>query len=339
MIYPWNKPLWQTLQRRSDGPVGAILLGGPGGLGKRSFARTLAQGILCTERQPGGEPCGRCASCRLFTDESHPDLRLVEPAADEGRAEAQEVSAGTTLRSSRESRAITVSQVRELTDFLIVGSQLGRGKVVLIQPAERLHAGAASALLKTLEEPLPDTAFILVADHPQRLPATVRGRCFRLDFRVPAPETALNWLVSEGLDHPQIALAQSGYAPLAAAELDQGNFWSRRQTFSELFVSPDADPQDIAARMDPGELPLVCQLLHRWCYDLLSLRLARQVRYNPDYAEKLRGLADNADVHQLQRLMQELLAATRALEHPLNPRLVIEHLAIGYTRMIARQHH
>jgi DNA polymerase-3 subunit delta' len=336
MIYPWNDALWKTLQARSDGPIGAILLAGPRGVGKRSFARTLAQGILCAERQPSGEPCGQCLSCRLFTADSHPDVRLVEPVAGEGGGEAQDLSVGTGV-PSREARAITVGQVRELTDFLIVGSQLGVGKVVLIQPAERLHPSAASALLKTLEEPRPETAFILVADHPQRLPATVRGRCFRLDFAVPAPETALSWLVSEGVDHPQIALAQAGFAPLTAAELDRGNFWSRRRTFSELFASPDADPEDIAARVDPGELPLVCQLLNRWCYDLVSMRFTHQVRYNPDYAEKLRALADNADVHELQRLMDELIAATRALEHPLNPRLVIESLAIRYTRMISRQ--
>ena len=338
MIYPWNDALWKTLQARSDGPNGAILLAGPRGVGKRSFARTLAQGILCAEHQSNGKPCGQCLSCRLFMSDAHPDVRLVEPLADEGRAEAQDLPVGTGVLS-REARAITVGQVRELTDFLIVGSQLGAGKVVLIQPAERLHASAASALLKTLEEPLPETAFILVADHPQRLPATARGRCFRLDFPVPPPEAALRWLVSEGVDHPQIALAQAGFAPLSAAELGRGNFWSRRATFSDLFVSPHADPEDIAARVDPGELPLVCQLLQRWCYDLVSMRFTRQVRYNPDYAEKLQGLADNADVHELQRLMDELVAATRALEHPLNPRLVIENLAIRYTRMIPRQHH
>ncbi len=102
-------------------------------------------------------------------------------------------------------------------------------------------------------------------------------------------------------------------------------------------VSSDADPARLAAAADPGELPLVCQLLQRWCYDLLSLRLAARVRYNPDYAEKLRGLADKVDVHQLLSLIQELTAAARVLEHPLNPRLVIEQLAIRYTRMISRQ--
>jgi DNA polymerase-3 subunit delta' len=147
----------------------------------------------------------------------------------------------------------------------------------------------------------------------------------------------LEWLAAEGVEQPEIALAQAGFAPLTAVERSRNNFTSRRRAFSELLVSGDADPAKLADAVDSGELPLVCQVLQRWCYDLLSLRLAAGVRYNPDYAEKLRQLADNADVPQLLSLIRELTVAARALEHPLNPRLVVENLAIRYTRMISRQ--
>ena len=62
---------------------------------------------------------------------------------------------------------------------------------------------------------------------------------------------------------------------------------------------------------------------------------ADRVRYNPDYAKSLRRIADNAEVLQLQGLIRDLVSASRALEHPLNARLVIEQLAIRYTRTIA----
>jgi DNA polymerase-3 subunit delta' len=273
----------------------------------------------------------------LFAADSHPDFRILEPAVDEGRTEVSEGSAGGTASPTREGGSILVGQVRALTDFLFIASQLAGAKVVLIQPADRLHPSAASALLKTLEEPPARTVFILVADHPQRLSPTIRSRCFRLDFPLPRREVALAWLAAEGIEQPEIALAQAGFAPLTAVGLARSGFPSRRRTLSDLLVSPDADFAKLAAAVDPGELPLVCQLLQRWCYDLLSLRLANQVRYNPDYAEKLRRLADKADVHQLQSLIKELATAARALEHPLNSRLVIEHLAIRYTRMISRQ--
>jgi DNA polymerase-3 subunit delta' len=236
----------------------------------------------------------------------------------------------------REGASILVGQVRALTDFLVIASQLAGRKVVLIQPADRLHPSAANALLKTLEEPLAGTVFILVADHPQRLVPTIRSRCFRVDFSLPPREVALKWLAEEGVEQPEVALAQAGFAPLKAVTLDRSGFPSRRRSLSEILVSAE-DPAQLAAAVDPGEVSLVCHLLQRWCYDLLSLRLADQVRYNPDYAAKLRGLADKVDVHQLRTLIKELDDAARALEHPLNPRLVIEHLAIRYTRMISRQ--
>ena len=329
MIYPWNADLWSTLHRRSGTtPATTLLLAGPQGVGKRAFARTLAQALLCGNPQPGATPCGSCMSCRLLAADAHPDFRLLEPASEEGRADAAE--------GHQEGGSILVGQVRTLTDFLVIASQLAGAKVVLIQPADRLHPSAANALLKTLEEPPSRTVFILVADHPQRLPPTIRSRCFRLDFPLPPREVALQWLAAEGVEQPEIALAHGGFAPLTAMRLDRGGFPDRRRTLTALLVSPH-DPATLAAAVDPGELALVCDLLQRWCYDLLSLRLADQVRYNPDYAEKLRPLADKADVSQLQTLIKELAVTASALEHPLNPRLVIEHLAIRYTRMILSQ--
>ena len=324
------------LQNRSGPPTGALLLAGPPGVGKRAFARALAQGILCADARAGGEACGACTSCRLFADDSHPDFRVLEPEMDEGRAEQTDGSSGAAVAPARE-RSILVGQVRALTDFLFIASQFAGAKVVLIQPADRLHSSAASALLKTLEEPPARTVFILVADHPHRLPPTIRSRCFRIDFPLPPREASLQWLEAEGVEEPEIALAQAGFAPLTAVALSRNDFPLRRRALNELLASSDADSAKLAAAVDPGELPFVCQVLQRWCYDLLSLRLAGAVRYNPDYAEKLHRLADKADVRQLLSLIQELAATAGTLEHPLNPRLVIEHLAIRYTRMISRQ--
>ena len=121
-------------------------------------------------------------------------------------------------------------------------------KVVLIQPADRLHPSAANALLKTLEEPRPGTTFILVSDRPQRLPATVRSRCFRVDFLAPQPQAATEWLRAKGIRDPEIALAQAGFAPLAAEELEQSGFWGRRRALSELLASPEMTSGDLAAK-------------------------------------------------------------------------------------------
>jgi DNA polymerase-3 subunit delta' len=336
MLYPWTQPGWLVLHRMQGGLPEAVLLAGPRGVGKRAFARTLAQGILCANRSTSGEPCDVCSSCRLFSAASHPDFRLIEPTADEAGAEAPDAT-GSATPAARGSRPIAVGQIRDLRDFLAVTSHLAGAKVLVIQPADRLHPSAAGALLKTLEEPHAGTVFILVSDRPQHLPATVRSRCFRVDFALPQSNDAVDWLRQNGAGQPEIALAQAGFAPLAAKELDETGFWDRRRTLSDLLAAPDKAAGELAAQVGAEELPLLCGLLYRWCYDLLSLRLAGLVRYSPDYVKSLRRIADNLDVPRLLDLMRDLVATSRALEHPLNARLVIEQLAIRYTRTISSQ--
>ena len=98
MIYPWNMDLWRTLHRHSATPASTLLLAGPQGVGKRAFARALAQALLCGNPEPGAASCGSCMSCRLFAADAHPDFRLLEPASDEGRADAAEVQEGGSIR-------------------------------------------------------------------------------------------------------------------------------------------------------------------------------------------------------------------------------------------------
>src|SRR4029077_12526583 len=102
---------WAMLQNRSGPPTGALLLAGPPGVGKRAFARALAQGILCADPRAGAEACGACTSCRLFAGDAHPDFRVLEPEMDEGRAELSDGSPGAAVSPARD-RSILVGQVR-----------------------------------------------------------------------------------------------------------------------------------------------------------------------------------------------------------------------------------
>jgi len=165
----------------------ALLLAGPAGVGKFQFAEALAQAALCADRTASNEACGICHPCRLFLAGAHPDVRVLEASATE------ESGAGETAAAAAPPRIIGVERIRELRDFIEMSSHLGGRKVVLINPAERLHISAANALLKTLEEPSQGTVFALVSARPQQLLPTLRSRCFRVDFRVPSNADALSW--------------------------------------------------------------------------------------------------------------------------------------------------
>src|SRR5215210_5331062 len=156
MIFTWNLDLWRLVWSGGDKLPAALLLAGPTGVGKALFAEALAQAALCAARTTSNEACGICHACRLFLAGAHPDVRVLEASAPE------EGGAGETA-AAPSARIIGVERIRELREFIEMSSHLGSRKVVLINPAERLHVSAANALLKTLEEPSQGTVFALVS--------------------------------------------------------------------------------------------------------------------------------------------------------------------------------
>ncbi|KRA35997.1 DNA polymerase III subunit delta' [Rhodanobacter sp. Root627] len=220
---PWHAEHWSRLQaRRARGALPhALLLCGPTGLGKRAFAQRFIQGLLC--EQPDGNTgvaCGHCRACLLLAAGSHPDL----------------VSLTYGLRKDGVQRSeIVVEQIRDLSARLAMSSQFGGWQVAVIDPADAMNAAAANALLKTLEEPAAQTMLVLLADAPWQLPQTIRSRCQRIEFHLPAPDQALAWLQAEGVADAATALQAAGGNPgLARDWTAQGALDRRREVRKDL---------------------------------------------------------------------------------------------------------
>jgi DNA polymerase-3 subunit delta' len=211
---PWHAEHWSRLRarRQRDALPHALLLCGPAGLGKRAFATRLVQSLLCL--QPvDDDACGQCRSCLLMAAGTHPDV----------------VSLSFGLRKDGVQRSeIVVDQIRELSARLAMRSQYGGWQVAVLDPADAMNAAAANALLKTLEEPSAQTMLILLADAPWRLPATIRSRCQRIEFHLPAADEALAWLRGEGVDNAADALAAAGGNPGLARDWAQEGALDRR---------------------------------------------------------------------------------------------------------------
>ncbi|MGH8158182.1 MAG: DNA polymerase III subunit delta' [Rhodanobacter sp.] len=220
-IMPWHAEHWMRLQarRQRDALPHALLLCGPAGLGKRVFVQRFVQGLLC-ERPVDGEACGGCRSCLLVVAGTHPDV----------------IGLSFGLRKDGVQRSeIVVEQIRELSARLAMRSQFGGWQVATIDPADAMNTAAANALLKTLEEPSAQTMLILLADAPWRLPQTIRSRCQRIEFQLPATVEALAWLQAEGVHDAAAALtAASGNPGRAQAWAQQGALERRLEVRKDL---------------------------------------------------------------------------------------------------------
>ena len=163
----------------------AWLLAGPRGVGKATFAkaaamRVLADGAGPAVDLPGIDTPADHPIARLLAAGSHPDFRLLE-----------RMESPTTGKLQRN---ISVAQVRELNSLFSVTPSLSPWRVVAIDSADDLEASGANALLKMLEEPPPNTIFLLVSHAAGRLLPTIRSRCRRLDFSAVADDAMTSLL-------------------------------------------------------------------------------------------------------------------------------------------------
>lgn len=334
-LHPWNEALWRGLGMPARVQPAAMLLVGPRGVAKTAFSLHLAQALLCSEPNADGEACGTCQSCRLYLAGNHPDFRLLQATKVLEGERTPESEAGRSPTGGASSAWIRVDQVRALGELLELRPHLGGRRVVVVDRAERLHASAANALLKTLEEPPQGVHFILVTGSPGQLPPTVLSRCVRLTFTLPSASVATAWLAAQGAERPALALAQAGFAPLSALELDTPEYWSKRAGLIDMVLAKrDFDPVSAVDRLGSEDLAFLVGSLQRWVYDLVLLASTRTIRYNPDCAQILHSFAGKLDLLGTMQLVRELQSAVRFLDHPLNPRLVAERCLIGYKRAL-----
>lgn len=302
----------------------ALLIHGPRGIGKLALATRFANLLLC-ESPGAADPCGKCEGCRWFRDGNHPDFRLIQPEsmAEDPEAEERAQDEERPGRKAKPSSEIKVAQVRGLSEFLYVGSHRGARRVALIHPAETMNPNAANALLKGLEEPPPNAAFILVTNSASRLLPTVRSRCVQVAVPVPDDQTARAWLAAKGVTKPDRWLAFAGGAPLLALELATGECSAELTHLLDALV--DGNPSGVGAIGSREALELLAEVLQKNAYDTAFSLLAGRSKYGT------RGSRIAAGYPMDWLRYARAIGRNRALaRRPLNPGLFSEELLATY---------
>ncbi|MFZ6756354.1 DNA polymerase III subunit delta' [Undibacterium sp. Ji50W] len=336
-LYSWQQDAWQQLQALGQRLPHAFLLHGPQGIGKTVFAEHLAQSLLCENPGEGGHACQQCGSCGWFSQYSHPDYRRVRPELlDEDEAQSGEAEAEPVSKSAKASKApskeIVINQIRALSDFMNISTHRSGRRVIVLYPAEALNVPAANALLKSLEEPNPNTVFILISNSIDRLLPTILSRCHKFPLGLPDPAISLQWLQQQGVREADVWLAQQGGAPLAAFEMAQSDLRADLDEFLGYLSKPGTELSLRAAdKMQKMDMPVVVGWLQRWLYDIFSYKQSGRIRYHPRYEKELRALSLQADEAVLQKLIKNCNERQAIASHPLSAKLFLEDMLLEYS--------
>ncbi len=321
---PWHDSQWQLLKRalQNDTVPHALLLHGPEGLGKKLFMQRLTQALLCRDSQlTDGDlaPCGCCSSCRQQSEDgSHPD--------------------SFCLRLEEGDREIKIDKARAAIHFTGLTAHFGGRKVIQIYPADKLSQAAANALLKTLEEPTPNTVILLITSKPAMLLPTIRSRCQQIRFMKPDAPTALDWLKSHNIDDPASSLAEAAGLPLKAKQLvdDNQTTW-RQQRDNELrrFLLDERSPSRLAEHW----LQFDQEEIQSWLYDRIR-RLHwfySGVATSIESLPHIKALTDGFRIHKMETVKPLLDSLVLMDKNNINKQLKLEslliHLAQSSTRL------
>ena len=296
----------------------AWLLQGPSGLGQLDLALALARAWLCDAPTAQGA-CGQCASCHGFDVHAHADLCVLMPETEMlelGWPLDEKAQKEIDDKKRKPSKEIRVEAMREAIAFSQRTSARGRGKVVLVFPAERMNAVAANALLKTLEEPAGDVRFVLATEAAHQLLPTIRSRCLSHTMAWPSRADALGWLQSQGLKPEQASalLKASGGRPQDA--------WRARDLATSWRGLPEALWHGDAAWVKDWPLPDLLDALQKLCHDLMAASTGAVPRFFD--AASLPGKLP--DFQRLCAWSKALTQARRTVEHPYNAGLMQEAL-------------
>lgn len=163
----------ETLQRAvgGQGMTHAWLFTGPPGSGRSNAAVAFAAALQC---ERGG--CGECQACRTVMAGSHPDV----------------------IRMVNETSVYKIGDMRELVLRAALKPSTGRYQIIVMEDADRLSIGdttrTANALLMAIEEPTPQTIWLLCAPTVEDVLPTIRSRCRSVVLSTPSAQEVAGFL-------------------------------------------------------------------------------------------------------------------------------------------------
>ena len=155
-----------------------IIISGPSGIGKKILANKISKDLLINKNNKSDD-------IDLL---NHPDFFTL----DKDKILLHHIT-------YREDKWDDEKGQRNVNDFLSVTPSIAVNKVVLILNAQTMNNSSQNALLKSLEEPAPNSYIIITTDRPKSLLETIYSRCQIINIPNVTQKVTNEWLIENGI--------------------------------------------------------------------------------------------------------------------------------------------
>lgn len=270
----------------------AYLFTGESGVGKRTFARTLAKALLCEGE--GDKPCGVCRSCKRFEAGTHGNAYFPVPKPQK-----------TT---------IAVEDMRNMISELGRSSLEGGRRVIVFNQAEKMAAPAQNCILKTLEEAADGIYFLLVTDNERAILPTIRSRCRMVRMPLWSDDRVASRLQAMGQSPAaarELAAIAEGSMGKAVQMLNDGSWREERALIQSSFLNvrcvADIPSCSQLLKNKKDQAETLFSILEREVRRLIEIKKTNAVYTGAFFPEHWM----KADVKSLMRIQDSILRCKR----------------------------
>ena len=306
----------------------AYLFVGPENIGKSSVAEYLMGSLVCRHLKEKNEvvPCNKCECCRQLINKIHPDIHWISlETSDSGKLK----------------KNISIEQIRNLQEKLNFHSFLDGYKAGVIDQAHTLSQEAANSLLKTLEEPAPNTVIILLTQNLAALPSTIASRCQVINFLPVPTKDIIDGLIGLGCEKKKairFSAISFGRPGLAVKYFLEPDFYEEyKEKVANVF---DIFAGDINLRLkmagkiaETGDVGAIKEEISLWKNILrdaaISIFIENQIANQP-FLREVRELGKKLGQKKIIALIKEIDQTKYFLDSNANSRLALENLVLNF---------